>query len=71
MRKCIFPDGWLAIDVLRGPVVHAVYVTVVIVQLEITGTEFQQKITNLQDGNFSGDEALTPLIDALKYIARL
>ncbi|ETP38088.1 hypothetical protein F442_14192 [Phytophthora nicotianae P10297] len=42
-----------------------------VAQLVITGTEFQQKITNLQHGNSSGDDALTTLIDSLKYVTRL
>ncbi|KAG3108163.1 hypothetical protein PI124_g12554 [Phytophthora idaei] len=68
IRKCLFPSGWLAIDVLRGPIVHAFYATVFITHLKLTNTDFQQRITDLQDRN---SDALAPLIDSLKHIARL
>ncbi|POM64085.1 Polycystin Cation Channel (PCC) Family [Phytophthora palmivora] len=71
IRKCIFPDGWLAVDILRGPMVHAFYVVVVFTQLKMTDPKFQQEIISLQDGSSSGYEALNPLIDSFKYIARL
>ncbi|GMF43173.1 unnamed protein product [Phytophthora fragariaefolia] len=71
IRKCTFPDGWLAIDVLRGPVVHAFYVTVVITHFAITDENFLNKIEELQNGSRSGDNALRSLIASFTYIARL
>jgi hypothetical protein len=71
IRTCAFPDGWLAIDVLRGPAVHAFYIVVVITQFAMTDADFQENITSLQDGSRSGDDALEPLIKSFKYIARL
>ncbi|OWZ15585.1 hypothetical protein PHMEG_00010752 [Phytophthora megakarya] len=71
LHKCIFPDGWLAVDVLRGPMVHAFYVVVVFTQLKMTDRNFQQEIISLQEGSSSGYEALKSMIDSFKYIARL
>lgn len=71
IRKCTLPDGWMAIDVLRGPMVHAFYVTVLITHFAITDEVFMNKIEELQNGSRSGDNALRSLIASFNYIARL
>ncbi|KAE9350985.1 hypothetical protein PF008_g6174 [Phytophthora fragariae] len=71
IRKCTLPDGWMAINVLRGPMVHAFYVTVLITHFAITDEAFMNKIEELQNGSRSGDNALRSLIASFNYIARL
>ncbi|KAG6610203.1 uncharacterized protein IUM83_00319 [Phytophthora cinnamomi] len=61
----------MAIDVLRGPIVHAFYVTVLITHFAITEESFMKNIEELQNGSRNGDNALRSLIASFNYIARL
>ncbi|KAJ8569509.1 hypothetical protein ON010_g5750 [Phytophthora cinnamomi] len=60
----------MAIDVLRGPIVHAFYVTVLITHFAITEESFMKNIEELQNGSRNGDNALRSLIASFNYIAR-
>ncbi|GMF11739.1 unnamed protein product [Phytophthora lilii] len=48
-----FPDGWFAIDVLRGPIVLAFYVTVFITHFAMTNSTFRDKLAGLRDAGQS------------------
>jgi hypothetical protein len=56
-----FPDGWLAIDALRGPIVYAFYVTVFITHSAMTNSVFRGKLSALRDAGRSEDDVKATL----------
>ncbi|RLN54101.1 hypothetical protein BBJ28_00020967, partial [Nothophytophthora sp. Chile5] len=69
-----FPDGWMAIDVLRGPIVHAFYITVVITHVAMTDSMFRENLEALRDGGQVGSktsETLASVTQSFTHIAYL
>eukprot|EP00644_Phytophthora_capsici_P005763 jgi/Phyca11/75980/gw1.2.694.1 len=69
-----FPDGWLAIDALRGPIVYAYYITVFVSQSAMTNATFRSKLSSLRDTGQSENavkSTLSPVTDSFEHIANL
>ncbi|OWZ24113.1 hypothetical protein PHMEG_000913 [Phytophthora megakarya] len=69
-----FPDGWFAIDALRGPIVYAFYITVFITQLTMNNTEFRDKLLTLRDAGHRGNDVkavLSSVANSFEHIADL
>lgn len=69
-----FPDGWMAIDVLRGPMVYAFYITVVVTHSAMTNSTFRDKLSALRDRELSDDqvkETLSSVTESFNHIANL
>ncbi|ETK80309.1 hypothetical protein F441_14240 [Phytophthora nicotianae CJ01A1] len=69
-----FPDGWFAIDALRGPIVYAYYVTVVIAQTSMTNSAFRTKLSALRNAGQSQDDikaTLSSVTESFEHIANL
>ncbi|KAG7389379.1 hypothetical protein PHYPSEUDO_010507 [Phytophthora pseudosyringae] len=74
IRFWAFPDGWFAIDALRGPTVYAYYITVVITHSAMTNSTFRGKLSALRDvGQSEGDAkaTLSSVTNSLEHIAKL
>ncbi|KAG6973224.1 hypothetical protein JG687_00001036 [Phytophthora cactorum] len=69
-----FPDGWFAIDALRGPIVYAYYISVVIAQASMTNSVFRTKLSALRDAGQSDGHVKTTLssvTESFEHIANL
>ncbi|KAF4131472.1 Polycystin cation channel [Phytophthora infestans] len=69
-----FPDGWFAIDALRGPIVYAYYITVFIAQASMTNSVFRTKLLALREAGQSGDDVkatLSSVTESFEHIASL
>ncbi|KAG6966778.1 hypothetical protein JG688_00006607, partial [Phytophthora aleatoria] len=69
-----FPDGWFAIDALRGPIVYAYYISVVIAQASMTNSVFRTKLSALRGAGQSDGHVkatLSSVTESFEHIANL
>ncbi|KAK1948407.1 Polycystin-2 [Phytophthora citrophthora] len=69
-----FPDGWLAVDALRGPIVYAYYITVFITQSAMTNVTFRSKLSSLRNTGTSENAVktiLSSVTNSFEHIANL
>ncbi|KAL4170114.1 hypothetical protein KRP22_011020 [Phytophthora ramorum] len=69
-----FPDGWFAIDALRGPIVYAFYMAVVVTHSAMTNAAFRRRLAVLRDTRQSETgvkETLLSVTNSFEHIADL